>query len=151
MRWQWRWQQSSISLGACRRGIAGLLMTTAVYYERGEGKGEGGLHAMWDAKNKTVSGCYENAFIARQNKSIKTDELLEHSDTKTTPLQSAAVLSCYSHQFNSGFFQVNNNYYFWVSAKFSSNFWRQNLFANFPHDGHHHYTAFVRKGNTIKN
>ena len=32
-------------------------------------------HAMWDAKNKTVSGCYENAFIARQNKSIKTDEL----------------------------------------------------------------------------
>ena len=39
---------------------------------------------MWDAKNKTVSGCYENAFIARQNKSIKTDELpAEHSDTKT--------------------------------------------------------------------
>ena len=38
---------------------------------------------MWDAKNKTVSGCYENAFIARQNKSIKTDELpAEHSDTK---------------------------------------------------------------------
>ena len=46
--------------------------------------GRAAWHAMWDAKNKTVSGCYENAFIARQNKSIKTDELpAEHSDTKT--------------------------------------------------------------------
>ena len=52
---------------------------------------------MWDAKNKTVSGCYENAFIARQNKSIKTDELpAEHSDTKNVRTRVIVIYQTFS-------------------------------------------------------
>ena len=84
--------------------------STAIHrFVRSVGKLEGGGgHAMWDAKNKTVSGCYENAFIARQNKSIKTDELpAEHSDTKTettSMLHSAGIFVKTLVQWNQSMF-----------------------------------------------
>lgn len=78
------WQQASGAL--CRCAAAQAWLAPAMEELEGE-------HAMWDAKNKTVSGCcYENAFMARQNKSIKTDELPARS-TRTRSFDQQTLIN----------------------------------------------------------